>query len=166
MIDDVKYKNAILYFCERLGGSLRGRKKLAKLLYFADFDCFEYKESMKSITGDGYKVLQMGPVPDTYKDITQELVHDGMLEILNESTPYDHPTEIYKLLPGAAPDMSVFDDDERFILERVAKKYGSLNGGQLAELTHAEAPFLATELNSPVVFELAFYRGTDFTDAV
>jgi uncharacterized phage-associated protein len=142
MMDTEKYKNAILYFCERFGGSLRGRKKLAKLLYFADFDRFEYKESMKSITGDSYSVLQMGPVPDTYKDIAQELVHEGALEILNEPTSYDHSMEIYRLLPGAAPDMSIFDDDERFILDRVVKKYGALNGSQLAELTHAEAPLL------------------------
>jgi uncharacterized phage-associated protein len=166
MINAEKYKNTILYFCKQLGGSLRGRKKLAKLLYFADFDRFEYKESMKSITGDSYRVLQMGPVPDTFKDITQKLARAGALEILNEDTPYGNPTEIYKLRPSVAPDMSVFDDDERFILDRVVKKYGALNGKQLADLTHAEAPYLATEPNNPVAFELAFYRGTDFDDIV
>jgi uncharacterized phage-associated protein len=166
MINAEKYRNVILYFCKSLGGSLRGRKKLAKLLYFADFDRFEYKESMKSITGDSYRVLKMGPVPDTFKDITQALARDGALEILNEDTPYDNLIEIYSLAPGVTPDMSVFDADEWFILDRVVKKYGALNGGQLADLTHTEAPFLATEPNDPVAFELAFYRGTDFDDIV
>ena len=33
-----KYKQAILYLCAKLGKEVRGKKKLAKLLYFVDFD--------------------------------------------------------------------------------------------------------------------------------
>jgi hypothetical protein len=84
MINAEKYENAILFFCAQLGGSLRGRKKLAQLLYFADFDHFEYKESMKSITGDSYHASQTCPMPDTYKGVVQELVDKGKLEILDE----------------------------------------------------------------------------------
>jgi hypothetical protein len=39
-----KYKDTILYFCERLGGKIEGKKKLAKLLYFADFDMFKIRK--------------------------------------------------------------------------------------------------------------------------
>ena len=47
-----KYQNAVLYLCRKLKGEVRGKKKLAKLLYFADFDLYE--KSQKSITGDVY----------------------------------------------------------------------------------------------------------------
>ncbi|MBQ9019730.1 hypothetical protein IJ096_00145 [Candidatus Saccharibacteria bacterium] len=60
---------------------------LAKLLYYVDFDHYEYKKSMKSITGE-----------------------------------------------------------------------------QLEILTHQEAPFIATEPNQDIDYELAFYRGTNFNE--
>jgi len=39
-ISEKKYKEIILYLAEKLGGEIRGKKKLAKLLYFVDFDFF------------------------------------------------------------------------------------------------------------------------------
>ena len=50
------------------------------------------------------------------------------------------------------------------MLDRIAIKYGQLNGKQLEELSHAEAPFIGTELKKEIPYELAFYRGTDFSD--
>ena len=35
-----KYQQVIIYLCNKLGGGVRGKKKLAKLLYFVDFDFF------------------------------------------------------------------------------------------------------------------------------
>ena len=53
--DIEKYKNAILYLCSKSSDSaIHGKKKLAKLLYFADFDRFEYEESMQTVTGDSH----------------------------------------------------------------------------------------------------------------
>ena len=49
-----KYANAILFLCQQLGGSITGKKKLFKLLYYIDFDNYEYRESMQSITGNDY----------------------------------------------------------------------------------------------------------------
>src|SRR3989344_299060 len=121
-----KYQNAVLYLCQKLKGEIRGKKKLAKLLYFADFDLYE--KSQKSITGDVYRALPMGPVPSTLEEITAEMTKKKMLD-------------------------------------RVAVKYGHLNGKQLEELSHAEAPYIGTELRKEIPYELAFYRGTDFSDS-
>ena len=41
-------------------------------------------------------------------------------------------------------------------------KYGHLNRKQLEELSHAEAPYIGTELRKEIPYELAFYRGTEF----
>jgi len=60
--------------------------------------------------------------------------------------------------------MSLFDEDEIFIMERVAEKYGQLTGKQLEILTHAEAPYIATEQNEVIDYGLAFYRETAFDD--
>src|SRR3989344_2830279 len=120
-----KYQNAVLYLCQKLKGEVRGKKKLAKLLYFADFDLYE--KSQKSITGDVYYALPMGPVPSALEEITVEMTKKKMLS-------------------------------------RIVTKYGRLNGKQLEELSHAEAPYVGTELRKEIPYELAFYRGTDFRE--
>ena len=66
-----KYQQVILYLCKKLGGEIQGKKKLAKLLYFADFDFFE--KNQKPITGDTYKALPMGPVPVSFEKIISEM---------------------------------------------------------------------------------------------
>jgi len=60
-ISEKKYKDVILYLGEQLGGEIKGKKKLAKLLYFVDFDFYE--KFQKSLTGDVYKALPMGAFP-------------------------------------------------------------------------------------------------------
>jgi hypothetical protein len=160
-----KYQNAILYLCKQQGGALYGKKKLAKLLYYLDFDRYEYKESTKSITGDTYKHLPLGPVPDHYMIIVSELERAGTLkrQILEGSNGYI-PTEVFEYTKD--PDLDVFDEDDLYILERVSRNYGGLDGTQLEQLSHTEAPYLATEMYEPIDYQLAFYRGTEFTDAV
>jgi uncharacterized phage-associated protein len=155
------YENAILYLCQRLEGGVRGKKKLAKLLYFADFDLYE--KIQKSITGDVYRAFPMGPVPSALEDVTAEMIRKKMLSLerIEERAGYN-PTEIYTCL--SEPDLSVFDDEEKRMLDRIVVKYGHLTGKQLEELSHAEAPYIGTELRENIPYELAFYRGTDFGD--
>lgn len=164
-INQSKYENAILYLCENLGGSIFGKKKLAKLLYYIDFDNFEYKESMRSITGDQYDAWKMGPVPEQYTRVINAMVKNGKLKRSQQTNPGSmRPTEIFTA--NAAADLSEFTDDEKYIMSRVVKKYGNLDGKQLEALTHAEAPYIATEPSQQISYELAFYRGTDFRDVV
>ena len=156
-----KYQNAILYLCQKLGGEVRGKKKLAKLLYFSDFDLFEKIE--RSLTGDVYKALPMGPVPSSLQEITTQMIKDKLINVesVSENEGYN-PTEVYTCLKS--PDLTVFDEEEKKMLERVAVKYGHLNGRQLEELTHAEAPYSGTKAQEEIPYELAFYRATNFAD--
>ncbi|HWZ65203.1 MAG TPA: Panacea domain-containing protein [Patescibacteria group bacterium] len=156
-----KYQNAILYLCKRQNGALYGKKKLAKLLYYVDFDRYEYKESGVSVTGDKYTKLPMGPVPDHYMDVVKALVESGKLVVgQQEYVPGYSPVEVYTC--KAEPDMTVFDEDDKAILDRVSAIYGGLNGKQLEELSHAEAPFVGTEPSKEIAYELAYYRETQF----
>ncbi|OGF79462.1 hypothetical protein A2W54_02240 [Candidatus Giovannonibacteria bacterium RIFCSPHIGHO2_02_43_13] len=157
-----KYQNAVLYLCQKLKGEVRGKKKLAKLLYFADFDLYE--KTQKSITGDVYRAFPMGPVPSALEEITAEMAKNKTLVIEHAEGPEGYnPTEVYKCL--TEPDLTVFDTEERNMLDRIVVKYGHLNGKQLEELSHAEAPYIGTELRKEIPYELAFYRGTDFSDS-
>lgn len=143
------------------GGKIRGKKKLAKLLYFVDFDFFEKKEA--SITNDVYCAFPMGPLPQAMDSVVSEMGRDGLIQI--EKVPTGSglaETEVYTAL--SEPDVSVFNNDEIEILDRVVEKYTNLNGKQLEDLSHAEAPYLATEPFQEIAYELAFYRDTDFNN--
>ena len=157
-----KYQNAVLYLCQKLGGEVRGKKKLAKLLYFADFDFYE--KYQKSITGDIYKAYPKGPLPSALNGIISELAKKGALKVdaRQEWGGEYAPTEVYTNI--IKPDMGVFEPEEIRILDRVARHYGNLNGEQLAELSHAEAPYSATEPYEKIPYEFTYYRGTDFSD--
>jgi len=154
-----KYHNTVLYLCQQLGGEVRGKKKLAKLLYFADFDFYERYQ--KSITGDIYKKLPMGPFPSSLDEMTTMMVGKKEITIQQvvEREGYS-PTEVYHCL--VQPEDAGLEDDEKKMLDRIVSKYGNLNGKQLEELSHAEAPYIGTALKEEIPYELAFYRGTDF----
>ena len=157
-----KYQNAVLYLCQKLGGELRGKKKLAKLLYYVDFDLYEKRQ--KPLTGATYKALPMGPFPTGLESVINEMEKKGLISVkqVDEHKGYI-ATEVYKCL--VEPKVSVFDKEELEMLDRVATKYGHLNGRQLEQLSHIEAPYVGTKLRDEIPYELAFYRGTNFADA-
>ena len=161
-INKKKYQQVIIYLCSKLGGEIRGKKKLAKLLYFADFDFYE--KFQKSITGGVYSAFPKGPLPSELGSITAVMEKKQELKItsVREWGEQYAPTEVYKCLVD--PDTSVFSEDEIKMLDRVASRYGNLNGEQLAELSHAEAPYTATEPYKEIAYEFTYYRGTDFSD--
>ena len=160
-INEKKYQNVILYLSSKLGGEIRGKKKLAKLLYFVDFDYFEKEE--RPITGEVYKALPMGPYPVHMESMVKDLVTAKKLFIESvEEVPGYYPTEIYR--SKSEPDRSMFNEDEIKIIDRVVLKYGHLSGKQLEDLTHAEAPYIGTKPNEEIAYELAFYRGTNISD--
>ncbi len=159
-INEKKYENAILFFADKLGGVLKGKKKLAKLLYFADFDYFEKYEEY--FTGDEYRAQPMGPLPVGMSKIISKLERAKKIKIGYEKIEgVENRCEVYKAIKK--PDLSVFSNIEKAMLERVAKIYGGLSGGQLESLSHQEAPYTGTKLGKPIMYELALYRGTDFS---
>ncbi len=161
-INRKKYQNVILYLCRKLNGEVRGKKKLAKLLYFADFD--NYEKYQKSITGDIYKAYPKGPLPTALNEVISSMAKTKVLKVdtVKEWGEEYAPTEVYKNIK--APDSSALSSQEKKILDRVVRRYGNLNGEQLAELSHAEAPYAAADKYQEVPYEFTYYRGTDFSD--
>ena len=70
-INQKKYKNAIIFFAQRIQNGTLGKLKMMKLLYFLDFDYFE--KYGKSITGDEYLRFANGPVPRMAEKILKEM---------------------------------------------------------------------------------------------
>lgn len=106
----------------------------------------------------------MGPFPVSMDAITKEMMKkDKTIDIksVDERNGYI-ATEVYTCLKD--PRVAIFTPEEKKMLDRVIIKYGHLNGKQLEDLTHAEAPYSGTKQNDIIFYELAFYRGTDFNN--
>ncbi|MDO8617920.1 MAG: Panacea domain-containing protein [Candidatus Uhrbacteria bacterium] len=162
-INKEKYQEAILYLCQQLDGEIKGKKKLAKLLYFADFDYYE--KNGQPITGDIYYALPMGPFPTSLEKVIHSMEKNGELKIesVEEFGAEYAPTEIYHCV-ARHPSVSHLSSEEKLMLDRIAKKYGGLTGKQLEELSHQEAPYVATDIQKKIPYELAYYRGTEFVE--
>jgi len=156
-----KYEQAVLYLCSKLGKEIRGKKKLAKLLYFADFDYFEKNQT--TFTGETYKRLPMGPFPTHMEKVITKMAKAKKISVesIQEYEGYN-PTEVYSA--SKEPDLTVFSKKEKDMLDRVIEKYGHLSGKQLEDITHAEAPYVGTEPGEEIDYELAYYRGTEFAN--
>ena len=159
-LDEEKYKNAILYLSKNVGsGSVWGKKKMYKLLYYLDFDFFEKYE--KPITGDIYHKLQMGPAPSYFDVLALELQKEGKLQIGKGKTGAGYnDAVVYKALKDPQPE--AFSKQEKKMFDRVIRLYGNKTGSQLETLTHKEAPCLAVDEGEEIPLELAHYRGTKF----
>src|SRR6218665_4119630 len=87
-LDPNKYAELILSLCASSPESvLVGKKKLFKLLYFCDFDMFEFRESCLTITGDKYRHRKMGPVPEAAGMVLKEINALNDVDFSRSTTP-------------------------------------------------------------------------------
>ena len=155
-LDKEKYKAAFLYMLQHLG-KIEGRKKARKLFYFLDFDYYEAYE--KPFTGETYVALQMGPVPEKFVEIAEEMEREGLISTYQRkmSPTHDNPTIFYQ--SETAVDYP-FTEQERKMLDRIIRKYGALTGKELGDITHCQAPYNAVDPREAIPYEYTFYRET------
>ncbi len=159
MFNKKKFNKAILYLVSKFpNGKLKGLKKLAKLLYFADFDFFEIHEV--PITGATYRAKKMGPYPDQLDDALDELRKKEILKVGKEKNlGLENDTVIFEINPKIKIDsLSWFNEKERTMLDSVYQRYGGLSGTDLEIISHNEAPFNAVNRGEVLPYELSFYR--------
>jgi uncharacterized phage-associated protein len=145
-----KFANAVAYLSQAYPGVTK--KKLCKLLYFAD------KEHLlkygRTITGDRYYRLPQGPVPTKGLDILNEKRHANPADVALMRQ--------YGKLTGWAfhlerePDLTVFSKSDLRVLDHVIQKYGTLPVEELVELTHKEPAWKKTPPSGAIDFELFF----------
>lgn len=152
-----KLKEAILFLLSQSSNhTIEGKKKLAKLLYFADFNSFEAFE--KPITGATYRALPMGPVPDELDDALKEL-RGKSVSILQKDIGLPNDMMVFSLKKDE-DDLSLktLSDEDRRVLRKVYADYGNLSGTDLENITHTEAPYNAVTQGEHIPYELSFYR--------
>jgi putative zinc finger/helix-turn-helix YgiT family protein len=123
------FKQAVKY----LIGFTKSPLFLNKALFYADFKHFQ--QYGVSITGTRYVHLEYGPCPDQFQNIYQLFLSKGVLV----SGGYHVLKSIEK------PDLTVFSDSEREVLEFVAKIACKDSGQKLLKISHDEEAFKKTE---------------------
>jgi putative zinc finger/helix-turn-helix YgiT family protein len=123
------FKQAVKY----LIGFAKSPLFLNKALFYADFKHFQRYGT--SITGARYVHLEYGPCPDQFPNIYQQFLTKGVL------ISGGH----HVLKSVQKPDLSVFSDSEKEVLEHVAQIAHKDGGQRLLDVSHEEQAFKKTE---------------------
>ena len=118
-INQAKYRNAILFFANRIQNGTLGKLKLMKLLHYLDFDYFE--KYGRSVTGDEYLRFENGPVPRMAEKFLKQM--DGKDIKISKRKVADGYKDQQHIEALAQFDVSVFDKEEILLLEELASKW-------------------------------------------
>jgi DNA-binding XRE family transcriptional regulator len=117
---------------------------LNKALFYVDF--LNFKRHEVSVTGCVYARLDYGPCPDSFRTFFRKMLRDGSITEGAE----------HKLIPKRAPNMNLFDDNERATIQAVIEIASQAKGAQkLYELSHEEAAFEKTDLYKQISYQHA-----------
>lgn len=153
-INEKKYKNAIIFFAQKIQNGTLGKLKLMKLLYYLDFDFFE--KYGQSVTGDEYLRFENGPVPRMAEKIIKEM-NGKEIKITRRKTKEglsdkQHIEAIQNF------DINLFTKEELVMLEEIASKWEKFSGSEMKAATHGEAPWISTKPDEVIDYNLAYYR--------
>lgn len=153
-INEKKYKNIVLFFANKIKNGTLGKLKLMKLLYFLDFDFFE--KYGQSVSKDEYLRFENGPVPRMAEKILKQM--DGKeIKISKIKIGFGYNDKQH-IEPLKDFDINLFSKEELMMLEEIADKWERFSGSEMKTASHGEAPWIATEPNKVIDYNLAYYR--------
>lgn len=154
-----KFKQILHYIVDRCGNRPNvGKTVLFKLLYFSDFDYYElYEEKM---TGEIYTRLPRGPAPQHFDLSVKELEEENKIKTYTADFK-GYSQKKYKSLK--APELTLFNQKEKDIIESVVAKCGHMNATEVSNYSHEDLPYKATADWDVIDYELVFYRDPAFS---
>lgn len=153
-INEKKYRNAIIFFAQKIQNGTLGKLKLMKLLYYLDFDFFE--KYRQSVTHDEYLRFENGPVPRMAEKIIKEM--DGKEIKITKRKIKAGLNDQQHIEVISNFDLNTFTKEELVMLEEVASKWEKFTGSEMKTATHGEAPWISTKPNEVIDYNLAYYR--------
>ncbi|MBI2552566.1 SocA family protein [Candidatus Uhrbacteria bacterium] len=153
-INEKKYRNAVLFFANKIRNGTLGKLKLMKLLYYLDFDFFE--KYGRSVTGDEYLRFENGPVP-RMAEKTLKRMRGKEIKIVNRKMQKGYNDQQH-IEPLITFDPSSFSREEILMMEEIADKWERFTGTEMKSASHGEAPWIATKPNDVIDYNLSYYR--------
>lgn len=130
--DERKTQELILYISTISEGDENfGAVKLNKLLFYSDF--LAYLRYGKSITGQEYQALRLGPAPRRFLPIRKKMVEDGSLTVI-ERDHYGHSQQ--KPLARRNADLSAFSAEEIALVDSVICSFHDANAKEVSDWSH------------------------------
>ncbi len=158
-LDQEKYLNALLYFISECGNEKLGKTKLNKLFYYLDF--ISYRDRNKSVTGETYIHLPMGPFAISLeKKIIGTAKEKKIIRVKKEQSKKFRNRDRYE--PVGVPNMEVFDEYEKKLLGYLCKEFKEWSTDQMIAQTHSEAPWVFSDVQKELDYknadDIEFFR--------
>jgi transcriptional regulator with XRE-family HTH domain len=153
-----KFKEVLLYILNKVGSKANvGETVIYKLLYFIDFDYYEKYE--EQLIGASYIKNKYGPTPIEFAKLVKKMVKEGEIEKV-DSDYFSYPQTKY--LPLRKPDLRKLSASEKDVIDDVLNRLSDMNANQISEYSHRDIPWLTTEDEEPIDYELVFYRNPPY----
>lgn len=157
-----KFKELILYIAQKQQDDQTfGRVKLAKLLFFADFEA--YGRLGEAISGASYQKLEQGPAARQYKPVSYEMYGDG--DIREEVGDSFGHTQM-KLVPLREARVSVFTDEELAIIDQIVEEHRGMSAAEISEKSHRLMGWRVARLHERIPYEAVFIGATARPDDI
>lgn len=140
-----KLKAAILFFLNRINNVYLGKTKLMKLIYYADYEWIQKKNT--PLTGDTYIAFQHGPVPKHSDDVLAEMEKQQWIQCAKTKF-HDYDQNRYIAL--VKEEQKFLTHDELHHLEEIARRFEHWTAVQMSESTHEEWPWLTARVGEEI----------------
>jgi uncharacterized phage-associated protein len=150
-LSTTKYQQALVFFVTNCNNNRLGLVKLNKLFYYLDF--ISYRDRSTPVTNETYIHLQMGPLAKNLENQIEQAVQHGLISVAEKESDKYGTRNMYK--PVASVDLSVFDEYEKKLLHEICKEFSTWSTDKMIAQTHTEAPWVYSEPNKKIDYELA-----------
>lgn len=152
--NSAKEKELLHYIIHKCGHLENvGKTVLFKLLYFSDFDNYELHE--KSITGETYVKLPMGPAPRHFDALITELKKENKIQQIVVDFK---GKEQQKFLCIQQPELNHLSAEELQVVDRTIRKLSAMTATQISSYSHGDMPWKSANENEELDYEMVFYR--------
>lgn len=127
-------------------------------MYFSDFDYYELYE--EPLTGETYIKLEKSPIPSHFDQNIKELELKG--KIGHQDSLFFGKTQ-HKYYSLEEPDSHLLSEKEIAVMDNVIYKFSQVTARRISYYSHKDLPYMATEDNEKIDYELVFYRDSEFS---
>ena len=143
----VKIKNVFILLVSKCNPNYNDKLKLNKLLYY--MDSLHFKSYGTSVTGITYRAIPHGPVPTCYDNIFSNLTNQSIL--ISDWKEVKNRGAIELFTTNSEPNMSVFSESEKEVLNTVIQKFKNTYTWDLVDLSHKEKAWIELEKHRAII---------------
>lgn len=161
-LDEIKYKNVLLYLLEQVGAKPNvGETVLYKLLYFIETNF--YLTYGRPLTHESFYKRQYGPVPTHFREITNKMINGGELDSATGNYFMYMQT---KYLPRASYSKDAIEKTEAAVIDQVIENLSDMSATELSDLSHRDFPWIEAANGEIINLELAKKRNNEMKELV